>query len=400
MSRENSAARAAPGGRTALGFVAFFGIILLLTGLSWLTVGSFVHALVPGGSRAIAIAWAISVSPLFILVYNISTGRYPSATLRVFAFRVFWYAQLLMLPLALVSGVVGVAMLPFGLGEEVGRAVVLGLGALMIALGFWGYAGSRRLVVKHVRLAPTGMPAALDGLRIVQLSDLHVGPHTPRSQLARIARAVADTQPHILAYTGDQVDDYPHDVDDLAEAFGHLRAPLGTYAIAGNHDIYAGWSEVRRGLEAMGMTVLVNDAVRLTHNGADFWLVGTGDPAGLQFMRGTESGAPDITRALEHVPRGAFTVVLAHNPALFKYLAPRAVGVVLSGHTHHGQLSIPSRNWSLASVFLEYAMGTYERNGSLLYVSPGANYWGIPFRVGSLPEVSVITLTCSTSTRP
>ena len=392
MSRENSSARAAPGGRSALGFVAFFGIILVLTALAWLMVGSFVHDLVPGGWRTWVIAWVLSVTPLFILVYNISTGCYPSAWLRVFVFRTFWYAQLLMIPLALLSGVPALLMLPLGLGDETGRAIVLGLGAIMVVLGVWGYVGSRRMVVKHVTLTPRGMPAALDGLRIVQLSDLHVGPHTSRAQLARIARATADAQPHVLAYTGDQVDDYPRDVDDLAEAFGHLRAPLGTYAIAGNHDIYAGWSEVRRGLEAVGMKVLVNDAVRLTHNGADFWLVGTGDPAGLQFMRGTESGAPDITRALEHVPSDGFAVVLAHNPALFRYLSPRGVAVVLSGHTHHGQLSIPSRNWSLASVFLEFAMGTYERNGSLLYVSPGANYWGIPFRIGSLPEVSVITL--------
>jgi len=282
-------------------------------------------------------------------------------------------------------------MLPFGLGEETGRVVVLGFGAVMILLGLWGYVGSRRLVVKDVELSPRGMPAGLDGLRIVQLSDLHVGPHTPRSHLARIARATTEAQPHIIAYTGDQVDDYPHDVDDLGEAFGQLRAPLGTFAIAGNHDVYAGWSDVRKGLEALGMRPLVNEALKLTHNGVDFWLAGTGDPAGLQ-VPGSESAGPDVARTLADVPAGAFTVVLAHNPALFKYLFPRGVGVVLSGHTHHGQFSIPSRNWSLASVFLEFAMGTYERNGSLLYVSPGANYWGIPFRIGSLPEVSVITL--------
>ena len=377
--------------RTAGAFIAFFSIILGLTGLSWLVVGSFIHDLVPGGWRTWAIAWLMSVAPLFILIYNVVTRCYPSAWLRVFVFRPFWYSQLLMLPLALISGALSLPMLLFGLGEETGRVVVLGLGAVMILLGFWGYVGSRRLVVKHVELSPRGMPPGLDGLRIVQLSDLHVGPHTPRSHLARIARATTEAQPHIIAYTGDQVDDYPHDVDDLGEAFGALRAPLGTFAIAGNHDVYAGWSEVRTGLEALGMRLLVNDAVKLTHRGVDFWLAGTGDPAGLQ-VPGSESAGPDVARTLADVPAGAFTVVLAHNPGLFKYLHPRGVGVVLSGHTHHGQFSIPSKNWSLANVFLEFAMGTYERNGSLLYVSPGANYWGIPFRIGSLPEVSVITL--------
>ena len=140
------------------------------------------------------------------------------------------------------------------------------------------------------------------------------------------------------------------------------------------------------------VTVLVNRAVKLTHNGAEFWLAGTGDPAGGQFVRGQETGAPDIPRTLADVPRGVFCVTLAHNPALFPALAERGVAVVLSGHTHYGQFSIPSRNWSLASLFLEYAMGTYERNGSLLYISPGTNFWGIPFRIGALPEVTIVTL--------
>jgi hypothetical protein len=110
--------------------------------------------------------------------------------------------------------------------------------------------------------------------------------------------------------------------------------------------------------------------------------------------RGPWTGAPDLDRTMASVPKGAFSVVLAHNPALFPHLADRGAKVVLSGHTHHGQLSIPSRGWSLASVFLEYAMGTYERNGALLYVSPGTNYWGIPFRIGAWPEVTIIELRC------
>ena len=381
-----------PAGRQPLQFAAFFGVILTLTGLSWFLVGSYLHDLLPGGYRTVFIAWALSVAPMFILFYNIATGCYPSAWLRVYVFRVFWYAQLLMLPLALISGAAGLLALPFGAGEIVGQLVVLTLGAVMIVLGVVGYFGSRRLTFREVTLTPAGMPKELAGLRIVQLSDLHVGPHTSRKQLARIAAMVREARPHIIAYTGDQVDDYPHDVDDLGEAFGDLTAPLGVYAIAGNHDVYAGWGEVKRGLEALGIRVLVNEAVELQRCGVNFWLAGTGDPAGRQFMRGNESGAPDIARTMTRIPPGAFSIVLAHNPALFKPLAERGAKVVLSGHTHHGQLSIPSKNWSLASLFLEYAMGTYERNGSLLYVSPGTNYWGIPFRIGAWPEVTLVVL--------
>lgn len=384
--------RQRPRARPLLQFAAFFGIILTLTGLCWLLVGSFLHDLIPGGYRTVFIAWALSVTPMFILYYNIATGCYPSAWLRVYVFRVFWYAQLLMLPLALISGAAGLLALPFGAGEIVGQIVVLTVGAALIVLGVVGYFGSRRLTFREITMSPKGMPRGLDGLRIAQLSDLHVGPHTSRPQLAKIATMVRDAAPDILAYTGDQVDDYPHDVDDLGEAFGDLTAPLGVFAIAGNHDVYAGWSEVRRGLEGLGIRVLVNDAVRLTRNDTEFWLAGTGDPAGNQFVRGTESAAPDVARTMAPIPKDAFSIVLAHNPALFTWLADRGANVVLSGHTHHGQLSIPSRRWSLASLFLEYAMGTYERNGALLYVSPGTNYWGIPFRVGAWPEVTLVKL--------
>lgn len=373
-------------------FAGFLATVLLLTALSWLLVGTFVHDIVPGGWRTIAVAWALSVVPLVVLVRNITTGRRASAAIRLYLYRVFWYAQLLMLPLALASGIAGLVGLGFGVGAIAGRTTVIVGAVMLVALGVWGYVGSRRLVVRHVTLKPRTMPAALDGLRIVQLSDLHVGPQTSPRQLERIASATRDAKPHIIAYTGDQVDDHPSDVASLASAFAGLTAPLGVFAVAGNHDVYAGWGEVQRRLEAMGLAVLVNRAVRLEHNGARFWLLGTGDPAGGQFSRDRETGAVDLSRAFVEVPAGAFCVALAHNPVLFPALAERGVAVVLSGHTHHGQFSIPSRNWSLASVFLEYAMGTYERNGSLLYISPGTNYWGIPFRIGALPEVTVLTL--------
>ena len=374
-------------------FLGFLAIILLLTALAWLLVGSFVHDLVPGGFTTIALAWALSVVPVFVLVRNITTGRYPSAATRLWFFRPFWYAQLLMLALALLGTAGFIVGLPFGAGGGAGKWTVLAGAAALVALGLWGYAGSRRLVVKRLTLAHPRLPAALAGLRVVQLTDLHVGPQTSRKQLRRIADLTAEAQPHLLVYTGDQVDDHPADVEAFAAAFRHLTAPLGVYAIAGNHDVYAGWGEVRRRMQEMGLRVLVNESVRLSHGGAVFHLAGTGDPAAGQFTRGAESGAPDLARTMEGIPADAFSLVLAHNPALFPALAERGASVVLSGHTHHGQFSIPSRNWSLASLFLDYAMGLYERSGSLLYVSPGTNYWGIPFRIGAWPEITVITLT-------
>lgn len=375
-------------------YLGFIAVILAITGLAWLLVGAIMHPLIPGGFGTVFVAWALSVTPLLVLVRNLATGGAPSAWVRLLLFRPFWYAQLLMLPLALAGGVAALVGLAFDAGARTGQVVIVVLASLLVLAGIAGYFGSRRLVVRTVVLRPRGLPAGLDGLRIVQLSDLHVGPHTPVKQLGRIATATRSAKAHLIAYTGDQVDDYPADIEHFKAAFAGLTAPLGVYAVPGNHDVYAGWSDVRRRTERIGIRVLVNEAVALEHGGARFWLAGTGDPAGHQMSRGPETGAPDLDRTMASVPKGAFTIVLAHNPALFPHLADRGAKVVLSGHTHHGQLSIPSSRWSLASVFLEYAMGTYERNGALLYVSPGTNYWGIPFRIGAWPEVTIIELRC------
>jgi predicted MPP superfamily phosphohydrolase len=99
-----------------------------------------------------------------------------------------------------------------------------------------------------------------------------------------------------------------------------------------------------------------------------------------------------VEATLAGIPPGAVVVALAHNPILWPALAERGVALTLSGHTHHGQLSVPHLSWSLASVFLEHAMGGYQASGSLLYINPGTNYWGLPFRIGALPEVTVIEL--------
>lgn len=373
-------------------FLAFFSFILTLTALSWALVAVHVEPFVPGGWGTVAAAWAVSVAPVFVLVRNFTTGRHPSAATRLWLFRPFWYSQLLMLALGIIATASFLVALPFGSGLAAGRwAVVVG-GMALVLLGVWGYAGSKRLVVRDLTIAHPRVPVALDGLRIAQLSDLHVGPHTSRTFLAKIADAIARAAPDLIAYTGDQVDDHPADVDWLARAFGALAAPLGVVAVPGNHDVYAGWSEVRRRMEQMGVRVLVNESVPLRYREAEFWLAGTGDPAGNQVVRGPESGAPDVERTLAGVSSDAFVLALAHNPALFPALARRGAHVVLSGHTHHGQLSIPSRNWCLASPFLQFAMGQHERDGATLYVSPGTNYWGIPFRIGALPEVTILTL--------
>ena len=368
----------------------FLATWLLIVAACWTVVGVVLAPMVPGGGWTIAALALLAMVPLPLLLVGLRRHGNPGRAMRLYVFRPFWYLQLL-LPFAGAAGALGLLIgLPFGQARAVGR-VVLALFAIAAALILWlGYRDARRVVRRDFVASHPDLPEGLAGVRIAQISDVHVGPHTPRRHLARIARYVRGACADLVVMTGDQVDDFPGDVVPFAVGLLPLEAPLGTVAIAGNHDVYAGWEAVRSGLESHGITVLVNEARRLESDGAELWLVGVGDPAGRS--RGDDrSVAPDIPRALADVPPGAFVLALAHNPALWPALAERGVQLTLSGHTHWGQLVIGGR-WSLASLFLEHSMGAYVEGDSILYIHPGTNHWGIPFRLGTPPEVAVITL--------
>ncbi|HEX6038496.1 metallophosphoesterase [Longimicrobium sp.] len=364
--------------------------LLAWNAVPWMVIGSLFSPVVPGGWRAVLVVALVLFLPVMVIAGNLGGDAYPSATTRLWLYRPAWYTQLF-LPLIAIAGVVGLVVgVPFGAAQVSGRWTAGAMGVLLLVLAVWGYAGTRQLVVRPLDVRFAGLPAALEGMRIVQLSDTHVGPHTSRRHLARVADAVRDARPDLVVLTGDQVDDFARDVEPLGRAFGGLSAPLGVYAIAGNHDVYAGWPAVRRGMEGLGWTVLVNEAMPVERNGTRFWIAGTGDPAGGRPGQGPV--APDVERTMTAIPPDAFSLVLAHNPALWPALAQRGANLTLSGHTHYGQLAIPRLGWSVASAFLDLAMGVHRRDDSVLYINPGTNFWGIPFRIGALPEVTVVTL--------
>jgi predicted MPP superfamily phosphohydrolase len=328
---------------------------------------------------------------LIIFLRRRGWSFYPNAAFRLLVVRPLLYAQLL-LPLVAGSGLIGLLIgLPFGHALLVGRTLSGTVLTIMIALLVFGYIGSRRLVVRRVDVDVPGLDPNFEGLRIAQLSDLHVGPHTSRRFLARVVEATHALMPDLVAVTGDLVDDRVEDVAAYVRSLGSLDAPLGVFMIPGNHDVYAGWDEVERALRAADLgTVLVNE-MHLIHRGqATIALVGTGDPAG--GYRGNSRVAPDIDRAMAQVPESATAIAFAHNPALWPLLAARGVALTLSGHTHWGQFALPKLGWSLASPFLQHAMGAHTERDSLLYINPGTGYWGIPFRIGASPEITLLTL--------
>lgn len=361
----------------------------------WTLLAVVASAATPALAIVVAGIALYTTIPLLLFLRWRGWPFYPRAAFRLLVVRVALYAQLL-LPIAAAAAAVGLlAGWPLGMPLLLGRVLTGAALSIAVLVLLGGYVGSKRLVVREVDARVPGLDDAFNGLRIVQISDLHVGPHTSRRFMTRVAETVARAMPDVIAVTGDVVDDRAEDVTCYAAIFSRLRAPLGVYLIPGNHDIYAGWEDVAQSLrQRTETTILVNESRVVERRGARLAIVGTGDPAAGSRRRpwGDSSAAPDVERALAEVPSATTVVAFAHNPALWPGLVEHGVALTLSGHTHWGQLALPRFGWSIASPFMQYAMGAHRAGDSLLYINPGTGYWGIPFRIGAYPEITVVTL--------
>ncbi len=381
--------------RSLLCLMLYFVLYLIVT---WSAITMLTWSLFPGAPIVVAFVAICSAAPIFIFITRRSWTFYPVALFRLLVIRPVLYVQLL-LPLVTTAGIIGAVVgVPFGSTLYIARLVAGNVFLICALLLFLGIFGSRLLVVRNVEAFVENLPVEFDGTTLAQLSDLHIGPQTSKRFLKRVAETVRALKPDIIAVTGDLIDDRPEDVNDYAESLGDMHAPLGVYVVPGNHEVYAGWNAVRNGLRTKNLgNILVNDSSLLRIGAATIAIVGTGDPAG--GMRGAGANvAPDLDQAFAKVPANTITIALAHNPGLWVAIQQRGVALTLSGHTHWGQFSIPAVNWSFASPWLKHSMGAYHEGKSLLYISPGTGFWGVPFRLGAWPEITLFTLRQSTET--
>ncbi len=265
------------------------------------------------------------------------------------------------------------------------RAAVVLCGAL--AAGGAGLrSGLRAPRLRRLEIALERWPARGRPLRIVQISDLHIGPILGRGFAERIVQRVNALSPDLIAVTGDLVDGSVKKLAEEVAPFAALRARYGVYFVTGNHDHYSGaraWAEHVRGL---GMHVLRNEHVTIDCGEAAFELAGVDDHrAGL--MPG-ESGE-DLERALEGVDPTRPLLLLAHDPSTFKRAASMGVDLQLSGHTHGGQIW-PFRY--VVRLVIPFVAGLYRRGRAQLYVSRGTGFWGPPMRLFAPAEITEIVL--------
>ncbi len=239
-------------------------------------------------------------------------------------------------------------------------------------------------VVEHELRVP-GLDPRLDGFRIAQLSDLHIGTLTPKAWGMAWSRAANAKLADVAVVTGDMVTSGTDFHEDVADVIGSLRAKNGVFASMGNHDYFGDGEPLVSMLRDRGVGVLRNEGVVIDRGGAQLWLAAIDD---------TWTRRDDLAEAMRHRPEGATTVLLAHDPNRFNEAADAGANVVLSGHTHGGQIGVPFlyRFANLASFGYPYNVGLYRRGSAVLYVHAGLGTTGPPMRLGVPPEVAVLVL--------
>jgi uncharacterized protein len=268
--------------------------------------------------------------------------------------------------------------LPMGwyVGSYLSGLAVCGYGILVRRRWF-------RVVEREVSVA--GLDPRFDGLRIAQLSDLHIGTLTPRSWGLAWSRAANRRTPDLCVVTGDMVTSGTEFHEHVADVVGALRAKEGVFVSMGNHDYFGEGEPLITMLRERGVRVLRNEGLAIERDGATLWLAAIDD---------TWTRRDDMSRALRNRPPGCTAVLLAHDPDRFDEAAAAGVELVLSGHTHGGQIALPfaSRALGLAHIAHRYRLGFYRRGRSTLYVHPGLGTTGPPLRLGVAPEVTVLVL--------
>src|SRR6266511_169407 len=242
-----------------------------------------------------------------------------------------------------------------------------------------------RLTIEHQRIPLRRLPKVFDGFRIVQLSDIHHSPFTSREQIERAVGVANSLQPDIVALTGDYISKERHYAAPCAELLGKLRARHGVYAVLGNHDHWTDASLITDLFRAEGMTVLVNQGMRFENHGAAFWLAGVDD---------TMVGLEDLSLALAGARENEMKLLLAHNPIILRRAAHADVDLVLSGHTHGGQVSLRSERSPSGKPRRRLLKGLARQGETQIYVSRGLGTVVLPIRYGCPPEVSLLELRC------
>jgi predicted MPP superfamily phosphohydrolase len=243
-------------------------------------------------------------------------------------------------------------------------------------------AEANTLTVEEVKVYLKRLPKELDGFRLVQLSDIHHSPFTSLEHVLRTVEAANKLAPDMFVLTGDYVSHETEYIAPMADAMSNLRSEFGTFACLGNHDHWTDGELVTDLLRGEGITVLINEGFRFKARNASFWLAGVDD---------LMVGKTDVRSALNGSTDDEMKLLLAHNPAILRRAARLGVDLMLSGHTHGGQVKLRDEEKRLLPR-RKMTNGLYRRQNTQVYINRGIGTVVVPFRYQCPPEITLIEL--------
>ena len=261
--------------------------------------------------------------------------------------------------------------------------IAIGTGMAGITRGF----GS--ILTPEVKMEFPNLPRGLDGFKILQLSDMHLGIYQQPADLENILLAAEKLTPDLVLVTGD-IADKLRLLPDVLRMIDEFRAPYGAFASLGNHEYYRGIQSVRRIFDAGPIPLLVNSHTVIPIKGESLVVAGADDPRVL----GEDDTAflgTTVAAAMDGAPSDGFTILMSHRPEGLDTAAETGIPLTLAGHTHGGQMGFFGRSFFEPFMPERYMWGKYRKGDAQLYTSAGVGHW-FPFRLGCPPEAPVIVL--------
>ncbi len=371
--------------------------LLLISSLLHAYVGWRVAPALPGGPWAVGLFIAVLAASALLLPMTLLARRVRT---QPWSDRLAWAGSLAMglfsslfvltllrdvvLLLAWLTHLTGVA-LPMAAITEISAMAVPALGFAITLTGFVNARRTAGIVAVDVPIA--GLPTALHGFTIAQISDIHVGPTIKRGYLVRIVEAVNRLGVDMVAVTGDLVDGSVAELGVHVAPLATLVSRHGTFFVTGNHEYYSGAAAWVKELRRLGLQVLMNEHVVLQHEGAQMVVAGVTDFSAHHFDPAQRS---DPVAALAGAPRAVpMRLLLAHQPRSAEAAEVAGFQLQLSGHTHGGQF-LP---WNLFVRFQQpFTAGLHRLRELWVYTSRGTGYWGPPKRFGAPSEITRLRL--------
>lgn len=263
------------------------------------------------------------------------------------------------------------------------RTLVALISGLVFVMGGCALREANKIGVTRLDLPLRGLPAEMEGLTVLQVSDVHYGMLVENGRLSTIIARINELTPDIVVITGDLVDESVSHMERMADPLSKLKTRLGVFAITGNHEYYAGVDRVVAIMKGAGIRVLRNEVATLP---GGLQILGIDDPTG---ARRVGAPVPDFNRLVSTLDPRKPSILLYHQPQNFEKAAGLGVGLQLSGHTHGSQI-LPLR--PISHALFPHLRGLFCQGDSYMYVSRGVGTGGPPMRLGSPPELVYIRL--------